>query len=237
MTEHAESPPTRRASTIPGWPEIIAGLVGYALAYFASPYLIDGIGGDEGVVRGLVASALSGLTGLVGFFAALLVRRRGWRAFGVRAVGWRWLALAVGLGLVAFILARTVYAVLGALGALPDADPQQDYRAAAGGGALALVLQLLFIAVLTPIGEEFLFRGVLVSSLRRYSAVLAIAVSTMLFLVAHGLNLTLLPAALVGILSALLLLRTGSIWPGVVVHGVNNGIGTVLELVLRGVSA
>ncbi|MEU6716367.1 CPBP family intramembrane glutamic endopeptidase [Nonomuraea sp. NPDC046802] len=42
---------------------------------------------------------------------------------------------------------------------------------------------------------------------------------------------------LVGIASALLLLRTGSIWPGVVVHAVNNGLGTVLEVIAPAVPA
>lgn len=221
----------------PGWPEFAAGVIGYAAAYVATPFLIDLVGGGEPVLRGLAAAALSGLVGLVGFGAALLIRRRGLAGFGVRRVQLRWILLAIGLGLVVFVVARIVFAILLATNALPDADPQQDYRAAAGGGTLALALQLAFIAVLTPIGEEFMFRGVLVSALRRYGAVLSIIVSTVLFAVAHGLNLALLPAILVGAASALLLIRTGSVWPGVVVHAVNNGLGTVLEVVVPAVSS
>ncbi|MEJ2870540.1 type II CAAX endopeptidase family protein [Actinomycetospora sp. OC33-EN08] len=232
MSSDLDPASMRSAPARPGWPELLAGVGGYTIAFVLSPAVVDIVGGEDGVTRGLAAAALSGIVGLIGFVAAFLIRLRAWTAFGVKGTGLRWILVAIGLGLAVFVAARLVFAMLLATGTLPDADPQQDYRAAAGGGALALAAQLLLIAVLTPVGEEFLFRGVFVSALQSHGAFLSIAASTLLFAVAHGLNLTLLPATLVGVVSAVLLLRTGSIWPGVIVHAVNNGLGTVLEVVV-----
>jgi uncharacterized protein len=234
MTDRTTSSDNRVSTRRPGWPELIAAAIGYVAGYLATPFVVDAIGVDDGVVRGLVAAAMSGIVGLVAFFAAYLIRLRDWSAFGVRRVKVRWILIGAGLGILVFVLGRGAFAIFVLTGTLPPGDPQEDYQAAAAGGPLMLTLQLLLIAVLTPIGEEFAFRGVLVSALRRYGAVLSVVVSTLVFLLAHGLNLTLIPAALVGIASAILLLRTGSIWPGVVIHAVNNGVGTVLEVVLPG---
>jgi uncharacterized protein len=95
---------------------------------------------------------------------------------------------------------------------LAVSDPQDDYRTAAGGGALALALQLLFIAVLTPIGGEFALCAVLVNAVRRYGAVVSVVVSTLVFALVHGINLALVPAIVVGAIAAILLLRIGSVW-------------------------
>lgn len=102
---------------------------------------------------------------------------------------------------------------------------------------LTLTVQMVFIAILTPLGEEFLFRGLIVSSLLRYGVVISVTVSVILFGAAHGWNLSLVPATLVGITSAVLLIRTGSLWPGVIVHVVNNGVATALALLAPTVAA
>ena len=48
------------------------------------------------------------------------------------------------------------------------------WLAVGAGGPVALVLTLLFIAVLTPIGEEVLFRGVVANALLRYGTILVV---------------------------------------------------------------
>ena len=76
--------------------------------------------------------------------------------------------------------------------------------------------------MLTPLGEELLFRGVVTTALLRYGPIVAVVGSAVIFAVAHGFN-TVFPAALVvGLITAEIYRRSGSIWPAVVVHAVHN---------------
>jgi membrane protease YdiL (CAAX protease family) len=105
----------------------------------------------------------------------------------------------------------------------------QDVKQIGGAASLALRLPLALVVVsVGPLVEELLFRGALLSALlRRMGAGAAIAVSSLVFACVHlpdlGFlwyavpNLALLAAAL-----AWLRLRSGSLWPAVVAHGVNN---------------
>jgi uncharacterized protein len=215
----------------PGWIELAVGAAVYVvLRYCLAPFLGQSL--DESLIAGLVLGAVSGLMGLAAFYAAFAVRLRAHAAFGVRRTSGKWLLLGAVLGLGAVVVTQgvvIVYALLG--GDVAAADPQGDYRAASQGGVLMFVLNALFLAVLTPIGEEFAFRGVLVSGLRRYGPWISVPVSAVLFALVHGVNIVLVPAVVVGIITAILFLRSGSVWPGVMTHAVNNGAIVVLALI------
>jgi membrane protease YdiL (CAAX protease family) len=168
-----------------------------------------------------VVSAWSGIAGLAGFAAAVLVRRRPLAAFGVRRTTWRWMLAGVAGGVVALVAKSALtYAVTAVTGY--GSDPQGTYYDAAGGGALALVLTVLFLSVLTPIGEEFLFRGVLTNALLRYGPVVGVVGGAVVFALFHGVNIILPAAIMVGLVAGELMRRSGSIWPAVAVHTVNN---------------
>lgn len=216
----------------PGWPEILAATAAFGILLFALPGLITLLP-DDAVVRGLVLGALSGTLGLAAFYAAFALRIRRHAPFGVRGTSAKWLILGAVWGLGAFVITRVIVIGLALLGLdLAALDPQGDYRAAAGGGALALTLSILLLGVLTPIGEEFAFRGVLTNALRRYGAGVSVIGSAVVFGLAHGINLALVPALTVGVIAAILFLRSDSVWPGVLTHAVNNTLGVVAPVVL-----
>lgn len=105
----------------------------------------------------------------------------------------------------------------------------QDVKQIGGAASLALRLPLAFVVVsLGPLVEELLFRGALLSALlRRMGTGPAIAVSAVLFACVHLPDLGLLwyavpNLALLAAVLAWLRLRSGSLWPAVVAHGVNN---------------
>jgi sodium transport system permease protein len=84
----------------------------------------------------------------------------------------------------------------------------------------------LFIFALSPaICEETLFRGVLLSAFKKrmpgWMSVLAVGCLFGLF---HVHLYRLLPTALLGILFSYIVYRSGSLWPAVLAHFVNNGI-------------
>ncbi|MFC4563395.1 CPBP family intramembrane glutamic endopeptidase [Nocardiopsis mangrovi] len=229
---HHPAPAGTDSPARPGWPEIAVGLAAMAAATAVLPFLGPlGLGLDaDPVAYGLLVAAWSGVIGLAGFAAAALIRVRSWGAFSVRRTTWRWMALGVLGGLVALVVKFVVVSAITMLTDFGDTDPQGVYYDAAGGGTLAALLTLLFLAVLTPIGEEFLFRGVIANALLRYGPVIGVLGSSVIFAVAHGINIILPVAILVGIIAAELMRRSGSIWPAVAVHAVNNAVLPLLVL-------
>lgn len=220
------------AAARPGWPEVAAAAVTYVGLLFLLPPVLADLAAGDAVLRGHMLAALSGLLGFAAFGAAFVIRRRGWGAFGVRRVSWRWLLAGLGLGIAAVALSRLVVIVVVALTGDALVDPQGSYQEAARAGGGALAMQLILLGLLTGAGEEFAFRGVLTNALTRYGSVVAVSVSTVVFAVAHGINLALIPALIVGGIAGVLTVRSRSIWPGVVVHVVNNSLGTIISQLL-----
>ncbi|WIB60204.1 type II CAAX endopeptidase family protein [Curtobacterium sp. MCLR17_007] len=183
----------------------------------------------DALSRGLALYAVSGLAPLGGTVIAIALRRRDRRLFGLRRVAPKWLLVAfvIGLGVVALNVA--ISSIVAA--ATPAQDVQTDYRSAATSGVLGFLAAILLGAVLTPIGEEFFFRGVVHNLLTRYGAWVATLVSAAVFGLTHGVNLATPVAFIVGVSAALLIRRTGSVWPGVVVHAVNNASSSVISVI------
>ncbi|WP_208007731.1 CPBP family intramembrane glutamic endopeptidase [Labedella endophytica] len=219
----------------PGWPEVLVGLALGAAVVLLLVVAPDTVSADP-VVWGLILAAAAGVAGLIGFGGAVLTRRRPLQAFAIRRTSGRWILLGIVFGIVAFVLKGLVNTVVSAVaGALED--PQGSYYDAAGGGLLPLVLTFLFLAVLTPIGEEFLFRGVITNALLRYGPLVGVVGSSIIFALFHGINLALPSAFVVGLVAAEVMRRSGSIWPAVIVHSVNNLALPILAIVLRATGA
>lgn len=87
-------------------------------------------------------------------------------------------------------------------------------------------------AVLVPFAEEVLFRGIGYGALRRYGVWVAAPASAAVFAIAHGVNVVLVIAFLLGVACALLYERSRSIWPAVVTHAVFNASGFAIATLL-----
>lgn len=102
---------------------------------------------------------------------------------------------------------------------------------------LRIPLVLLVIS-LGPLLEELLFRGVLLSALmQRWRTGWAVLISSSIFALVHlpGLQFgwyALPELALLAMVLAWLRLRSGSIWPAVLAHGVNNLLAVVAWFVV-----
>ena len=224
--------PIRDGMCRPGWPEMLVGLLVLALGALGGGVALARSGIDP-VALGLALTALSGIAGLAAFAAAFLLRLKSWGAFGIRWCGWRWIAIGAGLGVAAFIIKSL--AILAWTGLTGDSSNIQSVYATGGGGGWAtLVAATLFLSVLTPIGEEFLFRGVVTNALLRYGAVIGVLGGALIFALFHGVNPVFPAAVVVGIAAGEVFRRSGSIWPAVTVHLVVN-LPTVPVMVLAGV--
>jgi ABC-2 type transport system permease protein/sodium transport system permease protein len=97
--------------------------------------------------------------------------------------------------------------------------------------SVPLAWKLVFVALIPAACEEFFFRGYLLSSLRtRCSAVNSVLLSAFLFGLFHvvvrdSLFLErLLPSTLMGLVLGWVCLRTGSLFPGMLLHLLHNGL-------------
>jgi ABC-2 type transport system permease protein/sodium transport system permease protein len=94
--------------------------------------------------------------------------------------------------------------------------------------AMPLARALLFIAVIPGLCEELLFRGFLLTSLRRsarkWTAILA---SAAIFGTFHFVLYRMPVTIALGVALALLAWHSGSIWPGVITHVLHNGVAVL----------
>ena len=215
--------------TRPGWPEIIVGLVTLAVVAIAGGVLLTQLRLSP-VVFGLSLTALAVVAPLAAFAAAVLLRIRSLSAFGVRRVSWRWLLIGVGAGVVAFAVKGLVVIAFTAVTG-NNSNPQTVYADGGSGGVLSLILATVFIGLLVPLSEELFFRGVLTNALLRYGPFVGVVGSTLIFALAHGINIVFPVAVVMGLVGAEMFRRSGSIWPGVIAHVIYN-LPTVLMLVL-----
>lgn len=154
------------------------------------------------------------------------IRRRG---ASLRDAGFRWVGFgplilmipaAIALMIVTGILS---YATSLLLGDVPTAQeqvlPNQDTLS-----MIDLVMLVIAGAIVAPIAEEFLFRGLFFQYLRSRRALwVAIVVSSLVFAVAHFVPI-LVPVLIVfGIAEALVMERYDSIYPAIALHALNNG--------------
>lgn len=214
------------------WPDLLLA-AGIALALYAVGILLYlQMPDDDTVAKGLALFAISGLAPLGGVLLMIAVRRRSGVLFGFTRVAPRWLAIAfvIGIGVVALNLGVTTLVSM----TTDAADVQGGYQSAATGGVAGFIGAIILGAVVTPIGEEFLFRGVLFNLLTRYGVWFAAILSSVLFALSHGINLATPVAVIVGLAAAWLMHRTESVWPGVVVHAVNNASSSIISAIHLG---
>ena len=165
------------------------------------------------------------LIGAALFFARLVSPPRPGQ-FGLRrpttSTG-RTLALVVG-GYLAFILLS--FAWLTAIGQT-DAEDTITESLGADESVVAAVAVAFLVTVLAPIAEEFFFRGYFFGALRRLGLWPAVVLTGLAFGLVHVFGSPvafLLPLALLGGMLCLLREWTGSLYPGIALHCLNNSI-------------
>lgn len=118
-------------------------------------------------------------------------------------------------------------------------EVSQDIKQLGANTSMALRLPLALLVIsLGPLVEELLFRGVLLSAVARYTGNgAAIVLSSLLFACVHLPDLSFLwyalpNLALLGLILGWLRVQSGSIWPAVVAHGMNNLLAVVSWFVM-----
>jgi membrane protease YdiL (CAAX protease family)/ferredoxin len=218
-------------------PEGAAGAVGWSLAeaglvVVVAFALLVGVQVFASVTGG--AQPWSGVANVV-YDAAIVVllwylARR--RSIGVLAAlrldirpEWSSLALAPLVGVVCWLFAVTYRAVVQQIGFLPPPSASTDLTAAFGPGAIGVVLTVVVVAVLGPVIEEAMLRGVLLGAVRpRIGVWPAIVLSAVVFALLHASVWSLLPLTVLGVGLGWLAARSRSLWPAIFAHVVYNAV-------------
>lgn len=157
----------------------------------------------------------------------VVVRGRGigWREIGLRPAPRGWYIGAPAIALIAVPTVALVNLLVQWLAGAPFLNPQLEILAPAGFSWHALAGMLVAAAIVAPVAEEVVFRGLLYSWLRRYLGVAAsVALNALVFAFAHGVAV-LIPALLVnGTILAFIYERSRSLWPSIIAHGMFNAM-------------
>lgn len=135
------------------------------------------------------------------------------------------IGIALGTSIIGSYLSSALDSIMNAFGtssAMPDIPQSSD--------PLSVILSLLAVCFAPALMEEFAFRGIILGSLRKFGDGFAILMSALLFGMFHG-NLVQIPSAfLAGLGLGYITVASGSMWPGIIAHFINNAIATLTGL-------
>ncbi len=106
-------------------------------------------------------------------------------------------------------------------------DPQNLYD---------VVALFLATAIMPALIEEISMRGILMTPMRKYGNAFAILASSYIFGVFHGDAAQIPFAFICGLFFGYAVVVTGSIWPAVIIHGLNNALSCVSAVIVTYVS-
>jgi membrane protease YdiL (CAAX protease family) len=218
----------------PRWPAWYAG-VGFLVALISTLVIVgilaaatDADPDNPDPAFTAVATFLQGLIfiGTAVLFASFTRKPRP-EHFGLRPTRF-WPAVAwAGLGMLSFYLLVLLYTVI----VQPDAEQSVAQDLGADQGTFGMIAAGFMVICLAPFAEEFFFRGFFYRALRsRWSVLGAAAIDGLLFGVIHydfsGADALLIlpPLGVLGFIFCLVYERTGSIYPTIAMHALNNAI-------------
>lgn len=160
-----------------------------------------------------------------------------WRDLGLKPLPLDYvLRLGLAAGLSGLVVIDLIGTFLSQFGLRPNQLDQ--FQFVLSEGPVAFGVLLLFAAVVAPFVEELFFRGFLFGVYRRRQPLwLAYLVSSVLFTILHlepnRMNVSQMAGLSVGIFLLALMLawlyqHTGSLYPGMIAHAINNATGLIL---------
>ena len=123
------------------------------------------------------------------------------------------------------------FVVIIVLTVLPEAWTE-NYGEASADIATGTVLGVISVAIVAPIVEEFIFRGLMMTRLSRVMPEgLAVLLSAAVFGLCHGELVWFCYAFVLGLVFGFIDLRTGSVLPSILGHLMFNAIGQIMSFV------
>lgn len=99
-----------------------------------------------------------------------------------------------------------------------------------GNDTGTIISMLIVFAILPAICEEFVFRGIVMGSLRKYGDKIAIVISALLFALLHQSLSTMIFAFCSGVILGIIRKSSDSLIPSMIVHFLNNALGAMMSV-------
>ena len=212
--------------------KIAAGDIAVLAAGHVALFLaLGGLGlefaGGQQVIGGIALQAAAQIALLWGVLA--FWRGLNWTDVGFNPLpaGWEVKAPLIGVGMI--LVVAPINLLVQTILTEPRENPQISAIQPTGDTATMMVTTIVLTAVIVPIIEEVMFRGVLYRWLRKFSSMtMAVGLSSIVFGMVHGI-VHLIPAlTILGVVLAWSYERTGSLWAPILIHGIFNGIMMLL---------
>jgi len=98
-------------------------------------------------------------------------------------------------------------------------------------GFSGFLMSVVSTAILPAIIEEIIIRGIVMQPLRRYGDLFALVFSSLLFSIMHG-NMVQIPYTFTaGLFFGYVVIATGSLWPSIIIHFINNLYAVIIMAV------
>jgi uncharacterized protein len=195
---------------------------------------------EQGLTTGtfLIAALSTDIPMLVIIYVRLIMPGAlTWRDLGLKPLPLDYVVrMGVATGLAGLVIIDIVGGLLSQVGLRPN--QLEQFQFVLNEGTVAFLILLIAAAVVAPFVEELFFRGFLFGVYRRRQPLwLAYLVSSVLFTILHleptrmsvpqmaGLSVGIF---LLAIMLAWLYQHTGSLYPGMLAHAVNNATGLIL---------
>lgn len=220
-----------RAQRFPTWGDMLAVVGIYLLATVATSIVMAIVaavsGGAESLTERMSSGPMSALSyalsmtlTIVGVLIYRKLRRGKGKMFRLSMRGFNPMLILWGFVLVLI----TGIVIEPVLNLFPESFLDLLNQMGANGG-----WSVLMLAILAPVMEEVLFRGILLESVReKYSSGRAIVVSALMFGVIHVIPQQVVNAFVIGLILGFIYVRTDSLWPVIIIHALNNAMAYVI---------
>lgn len=219
-TGAVDSSPTRERIALALW-------LGIAALQIAVSFAVGGSGsgrdGEPFYDYSLAAGSLLlyGILIALTFWIASLFPNR-LAALGLRSFPARTLWLVVGVVIASVAVSALLEPILHA-GREQGLEPER-WRP---DRVAPFVVNAVVVVTIVPFTEELFYRGLGVRVLRFLGPVVAVVGTAIVFSLAHGILVAVPALGFFALLLGWLRVRTDSVWPCVVAHGLYNGIGVI----------
>lgn len=170
--------------------------------------------------------------GLMGILPLLLYKlfnkktfKQTFQSFSFRTISWKTVLFSALLGICMYVLVVYISSFWSAMLSwfgYQHSSSSTDYS------TLKFFLTVLFVAVLPGFFEEFMHRGMVLGSTRKNGIIRACLLCGLLFGLLHFNAAQFGYAWIVGVFLCLVTVLTRSIWPAIIMHFMNNFIGTYI---------
>lgn len=204
---------------------VLSEIYKYISTGFTLPASLDSI--PDNLLNGLANSAIFGIAGLVFIkilktepSEALIFKKVGFiKLCGLVAIGF---SVSMLSNLLTSLFINNIYTF--------GVDLNINLDSPVSNSPVEIIIYLLSTALVPAFSEEILFRGAILSGLRKYGDAFAVFVSSLLFGLFHG-NFVQIPFAfIVGIILGFTVVYTNSMLPAILIHMSNNAYAVITDV-------